>query len=196
MTIDDNGIGMGATVRNNLFKPFIQSETATEMRVKGTGLGLAITANLMKRMHGEINIDSTEGFGTTVTITIPMKSVDGPKTLTSLADLKIIWLTETRLRSPRHFNKFFARSRSEFFYYPTDENSRTSSCQSQRARFLFFPLQMTRFWKRGKTYCAENVINQNLSCSAKAAATVLDQLSQTVTAYRFYLFSCLNFIKQ
>ena len=121
VTIDDNGIGMGATVRNNLFKPFIQSETATEMRVKGTGLGLAITANLMKRMHGEINIDSTEGFGTTVTITIPMKSVDGPKTLTSLADLKIIWLTETGLRSPRHFNKFFARSRSEFFYYPTDE---------------------------------------------------------------------------
>ena len=51
VTIDDNGIGMGATVRNNLFKPLIQSETATEMRVKGTGLGLAITANLMKRMH-------------------------------------------------------------------------------------------------------------------------------------------------
>ena len=62
VTIDDNGIGMGATVRDNLFKPFIQSETATKMRVKGTGLGLAITANLMKRMHGEINIDSTEGF--------------------------------------------------------------------------------------------------------------------------------------
>jgi CheY-like chemotaxis protein len=127
VTIDDNGIGMGATVRDNLFKPFIQSETATEMRVKGTGLGLAITANLMKRMHGEINIDSTEGFGTTVTITLsmpmpmPMKSVDGPKTLTSLADLKIVWLTETGLWSPRHFNKFFARSRSEFFYYPTDE---------------------------------------------------------------------------
>jgi len=121
VTIDDNGIGMGATVRDNLFKPFIQSETATEMRVKGTGLGLAITANLMKRMHGEINIDSTEGFGTTVTITMPVKRVDGPKTLTSLADLKIVWLTETGLWSPRHFNKFFARSRSEFFYYPTDE---------------------------------------------------------------------------
>ena len=111
MTIDDNGIGMGATVRNNLFRPFIQSETATEMRVKGMGLGLAITANLMKRMHGGSNIDSTEGFGTTVTIKIPMKSVDGPKTLTNRADLKIIWLTETGLRSPRHFNKFFARSR-------------------------------------------------------------------------------------
>ena len=38
VTIDDNGIGMDATVRDNLFKPFIQSETATKMRVKGTGL--------------------------------------------------------------------------------------------------------------------------------------------------------------
>ena len=92
--IDDNGIGMSSTVRDNLFKPFIQGETPTKRRVKGTGLGLAITANLLKRMHGEINIESTKGSENTVTITMPIQSFNGPDTLTSLADLKIVWLAE------------------------------------------------------------------------------------------------------
>ena len=119
--IDDNGIGMSSTVRDNLFKPFIQGETPTKRRVKGTGLGLAITANLLKQMHGEINIESTEGSGTTVTITMPIQSFNGPDTLTSLADLKIVWLTEPGSWSPRHFCTFFARSRSNFVFYQTDE---------------------------------------------------------------------------
>ena len=61
VTVDDNGISMSATVADNLFKPFMQDEASSSMRVTGTGLGLAIN----------------KGSGTTVTIKLPMRSVDG-----------------------------------------------------------------------------------------------------------------------
>ena len=79
VTVDDNGIGMSATVRDNLFKPFMQGEAFSTRRVNGTGLGLAITANLLQRMAGDIEIASNKGSGTTVTIKLPMRSVDGPR---------------------------------------------------------------------------------------------------------------------
>ena len=63
VTVDDNGISMSATVADNLFKPFMQDEASSPMRVTGTGLGLAIN----------------KGSGTTVTIKLPMRSVDGPR---------------------------------------------------------------------------------------------------------------------
>ena len=78
VTVDDNGIGMSATVRDNLFKPFMQGEASSSRRVNGTGLGLAITANLLQRIAGDIEIASNKGSGTTVTIKLSMQSADGP----------------------------------------------------------------------------------------------------------------------
>ena len=77
VTVDDNGISMSATVADNLFKPFMQDEASSSRRVNGTRLGLAITANLLQRMAGDIEIAINKGSGTTVTIKLPMRSVDG-----------------------------------------------------------------------------------------------------------------------
>ncbi len=42
----------------------------------GTGLGLALVAGLVDLHHGSVTIDSTEGRGTTVTVTFPPASAE------------------------------------------------------------------------------------------------------------------------
>ncbi len=63
--VEDNGEGMTPEQRRHLFKPFHTTKEA------GTGLGLVISRKMVARMSGTIAVDSQEGLGTTVTITLP-----------------------------------------------------------------------------------------------------------------------------
>lgn len=65
LSVEDNGCGMSAEQRGNLFTPF---HTTKE---KGTGLGLVITRKLLTRMGGSIDADSREGQGTTFVVSLP-----------------------------------------------------------------------------------------------------------------------------
>ena len=57
----------------NVFKPFVQADNGARSTYMGTGLGMAIVKNLLDRMNGTIHIESTEGVGTTVNVTIPLE---------------------------------------------------------------------------------------------------------------------------
>jgi signal transduction histidine kinase/CheY-like chemotaxis protein/HPt (histidine-containing phosphotransfer) domain-containing protein len=63
--VKDNGIGIPREQLPYLFEPFRQADPTMARRFGGTGLGLAITRRLCELMGGSIDVESTEGEGTT-----------------------------------------------------------------------------------------------------------------------------------
>ena len=68
--IADNGPGIPQDKLKAVFDPFFTTKS------KGTGLGLAICHGIIQRHEGEIEVDSTEGEGTIVSIHLPLRSRD------------------------------------------------------------------------------------------------------------------------
>ena len=69
LQIEDNGTGMPAAIKEQIFTPFYTTKPAGE----GTGLGLSITRPIIEEKHkGTIQVDSEEGKFTRFTIRIPL----------------------------------------------------------------------------------------------------------------------------
>jgi len=67
-SIEDNGTGISKDNLNKVFEPFFTTKPVGV----GTGLGLSISYEIIKNKHkGEIEIDSTLGVGTKITIKLP-----------------------------------------------------------------------------------------------------------------------------
>ena len=69
--IEDTGIGMSQEYLNHIFEPFSQEKKSARTVYQGTGLGMAVVKKLVDKMNGTIEIESHEGTGTSVTITLP-----------------------------------------------------------------------------------------------------------------------------
>jgi signal transduction histidine kinase/CRP-like cAMP-binding protein len=67
LSVSDNGVGIPESFLNNIFTPFATTKT------EGTGLGLMIVKSIVEAHGGKIEIESTEGKGTTVVLTFPIK---------------------------------------------------------------------------------------------------------------------------
>jgi signal transduction histidine kinase len=72
--VADTGVGIPADEQDRLFERFFRSTNATEQAVPGTGLGLTIAKAIVERHEGSIEIESTEGSGTTVRVRLPLAS--------------------------------------------------------------------------------------------------------------------------
>jgi signal transduction histidine kinase len=64
----DNGCGMNAAVKKNIFKQFFSSKGS-----EGTGIGLMITKKIIDEHNGEIIVESQEGVGSKFFIKLPKK---------------------------------------------------------------------------------------------------------------------------
>ena len=72
ISVRDSGIGIAADQLQTVFLPFAQADASIARRYGGTGLGLAITAELVRLMGGEIDVDSTPGVGSCFTVELPL----------------------------------------------------------------------------------------------------------------------------
>ena len=70
--ITDTGIGMSPQEIDTAMRPFGQVESGFNKRHEGTGLGLPIAYALAKLHGGDLQIQSTKGTGTRVTVLIPL----------------------------------------------------------------------------------------------------------------------------
>lgn len=70
----DTGIGIPANKLRYVTKPFEQAANSFTRNHEGTGLGLAITKELVELHGGTLELQSTVGVGTSVTISIPVRS--------------------------------------------------------------------------------------------------------------------------
>jgi len=87
ITVRDNGIGIAQEQQRHLFQPFRRLEHALTNEIPGAGLGLYITRKLVEAMEGSITLDSREGEGTSVTITLPCEARDAKANLSKAVAL-------------------------------------------------------------------------------------------------------------
>ena len=69
LDVADEGVGIPAEELDAIFQPFRGTFA------KGTGLGLAIVHRIVSDYNGEIQVSSTPGRGTTVSVRLPVKAV-------------------------------------------------------------------------------------------------------------------------
>lgn len=71
LEVEDTGIGMSESFRENMFQAFQQESQDPRSSHEGSGLGLSITKKLVELLQGEIDVESEKGKGTRFIIRLP-----------------------------------------------------------------------------------------------------------------------------
>jgi signal transduction histidine kinase len=72
LEVMDTGIGIAEDEQAGLFERFFRTRAVTERQIPGTGLGLAISRTIVEAHGGEIGLESRQGVGTTLRVTLPL----------------------------------------------------------------------------------------------------------------------------
>lgn len=72
LQVSDSGIGIPLAEQTRVFDAFYQVDGSTRRKHGGIGIGLSLARKLVELHGGGIDLESTTGNGTTVTVTIPL----------------------------------------------------------------------------------------------------------------------------
>ena len=75
--VTDTGIGIAPSVAQRLFQPFCQADESSARGFGGAGLGLAISREIARLLGGDIELESSEGWGSTFTLRIATECTAG-----------------------------------------------------------------------------------------------------------------------
>lgn len=88
--VRDTGAGITTEAQQRLFMPFTQGSGKAGWRQGGTGLGLAVSQELVQRMNGTLNVESTPGQGSKFWFTVVFEAVAEPGAAQKLAGALLI----------------------------------------------------------------------------------------------------------
>jgi signal transduction histidine kinase/DNA-binding response OmpR family regulator len=89
LSVTDTGIGIREEDQARIFEEFTQVANPLQGRVKGTGLGLPLCRRLARLMHGEVDVESRFGVGSTFTATLPLYYDDRVSAATVTSPLEV-----------------------------------------------------------------------------------------------------------
>jgi two-component system osmolarity sensor histidine kinase EnvZ len=69
--IDDDGPGIPAASREDVFKPFVRLDEARNLDASGTGLGLSIARDIARSHGGDITLDDSPMGGLRAVVRVP-----------------------------------------------------------------------------------------------------------------------------
>ena len=72
VSVKDEGDGIPAIVREQIFDRFFRIDTKNGQKVGGSGLGLPLVKEIVTLHHGEVWVDSEEGKGSTFYFSLPL----------------------------------------------------------------------------------------------------------------------------
>jgi len=77
--VTDTGAGIASEDLPHIFNRFSQSVQPNQLMQGGSGIGLAIVKEYVQLLQGNITVDSELGKGSEFTLTLPMQTIDPPK---------------------------------------------------------------------------------------------------------------------
>lgn len=98
---EDNGIGMSPEFLERIFVPFERVNNSTTQKIEGTGLGMSIVKNLIDRMGGRIQVESTEGEGSRFRVEIPMRAAVRDRRKLEILAGNTVLIAESREKEAR-----------------------------------------------------------------------------------------------
>ena len=74
VTFADTGVGISSDDLARIFDPYFRTQSARDSPTPGTGLGMGIVRDIVEQHGGTLGVESEQGTGTTVTVTLPIET--------------------------------------------------------------------------------------------------------------------------